>query len=126
MWKIAIVAGAGSIGAAARYLVGLAVQHLFGDRIGWATMTVNTLGCLAVGFAMHQFLQRQAFGEGVRLAIVAGFLGAFTTYSAFGFDALTLARERGLPQAGLYIALTLILGMAGVWLGWAASSLASA
>ncbi len=125
MWNVAIVSAAGAAGALARYLIGLAVVRLFGERIGWATLLVNVAGCLAVGVVMHLFTQRHALGEAARLAIVVGFLGAFTTYSAFGYETFVLARERGPLAAGGYAALMLALAAAAVWIGWHASALAS-
>lgn len=85
------VAAAGSLGAVARHL---AVQWLHGQQLGapWATALVNVLGCFGFGWCW-------ALGQGrwsplLMAAVLAGFFGAFTTFSSFAFDSQQLLAER--------------------------------
>ncbi len=100
-----LVAIAGGLGSAARYGVGLLGQRLLGDRFPYGTLAVNLLGCLAIGAVMVIAEARQ-LDPRVRLCLVGGFLGGFTTYSAFAYETLALAERRSVASAALYAGLT--------------------
>ncbi|GAA4453536.1 fluoride efflux transporter FluC [Phytohabitans houttuyneae] len=112
-WDVlAVVAAGGSLGAAARYGVGLALPHDAGG-FPWATLGVNVLGCLAIGV-----LARRAPTHRLVWPFVGtGVLGGFTTFSTYAVDAWTLA-DAGRPlAAGAYVAGTLAAAVAAVWVG---------
>lgn len=115
--KLLIVAAAGSLGAIARYVVSGWAQRL-GAGFPWGTLAVNVLGCLAIGVLMYLFQQRQALSEHTRLALMVGFLGAFTTFSAFGYETFSMLREGDAPVALANIGANVILCLSGVWGGW--------
>lgn len=85
------VAAAGSLGAVLRYL---AVVWLQGQHLGapWATALVNVLGCF--GFGLCWALGHERWSPLVTAAVLAGFFGAFTTFSSFAFDGQQLLAER--------------------------------
>jgi CrcB protein len=118
--KILMVAGAGSLGALARYALQGWVQRMSGSTFPWGTLAVNMLGCLAIGLIMHLALERQALSDHSRVLLTVGFLGAFTTYSTFGYETFALLRERDVTPALLNVGASVVLGLAAVWLGWAA------
>lgn len=121
--KLLIVAGAGGVGAAARYALAAWVQSATGSRFPWGTLAVNVLGCLLIGVVMHLFEQRQAISENTRLALVVGLLGGFTTFSAFGYETFDLLRSRDLGHALLNIAGSVALCLGAVWAGWSLARL---
>ena len=108
MMTALLVALGGGVGSLARYGVGLASQRLVpGARLPAATLAVNLLGCLLIGALITAFDARQVDPR-VRAAVVTGFLGGFTTYSAFAYETLALAEQRSPAVAALYTAVTLI------------------
>lgn len=111
----------GFCGALARYGVGLFVQRT-GAPSALATLAVNVAGCFAMGFLSGLFEGRgDERTESLRRLAITGFLGSFTTFSAFGLDTELLWRERGLGPAALNVALNVVLGLAAVLAGRAAA-----
>ena len=99
------VAIAGALGCVARYGVGLAGQRLLGDRFPWGTLAVNLVGSFAIGAVMVIAETRQ-LDPRLRVALVGGFLGGFTTYSAFAYETLALAERKSAATAALYAGVT--------------------
>lgn len=105
--QVALVALGGAGGASCRFLIGKCLPP--GSGLPLATLAVNLLGCLLIGLLAH-------LEDRWRLVLITGFLGGFTTYSAFGLESIKLLQERPL-HAVLYLGLHLILGLGAVWLG---------
>lgn len=118
LW-IAIAIG-GAIGSAARYGVGLVSLRLLGPNFPWGTLTVNVVGSLATGFFIAWLAAREPQSSLMRSFVATGVLGGFTTFSAFALEAVTLHRDRSLIVAGLYVAASATLSIAGVLAGLAA------
>lgn len=109
------VAMGGALGAVCRYLAGVWALRLLGGGFPWGTLGVNVLGSAAIGLVYVVLTARGL--DRLAPLLVAGFLGGFTTYSAFSLDALALAGEgRWLAAAG-YVLGTLALCLAGVAAG---------
>jgi fluoride exporter len=96
----------GAAGSLCRWLMSAAVQRVFGHRIPAGTFAVNILGSLAIGVVMAYFASRGADSR-LRVAMVTGFLGGFTTYSAFAYESWALFEQRTPGAAVLYIVLTI-------------------
>lgn len=122
MVNILLVGAGGFVGATARYLVSGWI-HRMAPYIGFpmGTLAVNVLGCFLIGLAGGVAESRQILGPEARSLLVIGVLGAFTTYSTFGYETLALVREVEVAKAFLNIGLHLVLGLAAVWLGGAAA-----
>lgn len=107
----------GGIGAMLRYAIGRAAVLL-----GWApplgTLAVNVAGCLAMGLLAGWFA-RGAGSDSARLFLLTGVLGGFTTFSAFGLDALTLWQRGAGGQAAVYVAASVLVSLAAVATGFA-------
>lgn len=108
------VALGGAAGSAARY----SVYRL----IGWhgpgfpiATVTVNVLGSLLMGFLAAAFAHR--LGNDYAPLLLTGFLGGFTTFSAFSLDALTLIERGQGAGAAIYILGSVVVSLAAVLAG---------
>ena len=78
------------------------------------------LGCLLAGAMVALVVETELVGERARLFLMAGVLGGFTTFSAFGTEVHELLRSEGAGPALLYVGTHLVLGIGAVWLGWAA------
>lgn len=118
MKEILLVAAGGLFGSVSRYLVSGWVQRAVGGaQFPWGTLAVNVAGCLAIGLLAGLVEARQLLSAGTRVFLLIGFLGAFTTFSTFGYETFGLARGgeglRALGNAGLHLG----CGLAAVWLG---------
>lgn len=118
------VAAGGALGAACRYGLGLWLARA-GSGWPWGTLAVNAAGCLAIGVVMGLTLPaadggaaRWMTSAAIRAAVLAGFLGSFTTFSTFGFETFELASRGQWRLAGGYAAASVVLGLGAVWLGW--------
>lgn len=117
MTKLALIFLGAGLGGVLRYVLGGWVQSWNAASFPTGTLAVNVLGCLAIGFLGAAFLGPLPVREEVRLAVLVGVIGGFTTYSGFALDTLTLHGDRGLWQAGLNLLLMNVLGLAAVWVG---------
>jgi CrcB protein len=126
---LASVALGGALGSAARWLLGGWVQRRAGESTGAlalfpaGTLAVNLAGCFAIGLLATLFQERLAASGELRTFLLVGVLGGFTTFSAFGFETLALARAGNLALAAANVAASVGLGLAGVWLGVALARL---
>jgi len=122
-----LVAIGGAIGSMLRFGVGLAMPQASPQHWPWATFAVNVAGCLAIGIVMGLAL-RESVGAGagtsvsisppLRLFLVTGLLGGFTTFSAFGFETLRMA-QAGHPTLAIAYALSsTALGVVAAGAGW--------
>lgn len=109
----------GFAGSVARYGLSHLVQRLLPSSLFPAgTLVVNVLGCLAIGLLGGLGEGRDVFSPELRLLLLVGLLGGFTTFSTFGYESLALLREANWLEAGLYISLHLVLGLGAVWIGY--------
>jgi CrcB protein len=105
------VAVGGMLGASGR----LGLDVLF-DFSTWGTLTVNVVGCFAIGWVMASIAARDT-ATWVHPFLVVGMLGGFTTFSAFAAEVVQMLLEEQPLAASAYIAATLILGLVAVPLG---------
>ena len=103
----------GALGSMARYGVVLALPS---SSFPVATLIVNVIGCFCIGMAMPAAARLEALSPELRLLVVVGFLGGFTTFSAFGNETVALLRSDG-GLALLNVAANVGLGLAAVALG---------
>jgi len=123
MRLMAAVALGGALGSAARWLTAGWVQRRVGGGTGWlallplGTLAVNLVGCFAIGVLATLAEQRLALDPALRAFLLIGILGGFTTFSTFAWESLELIRGGGIVLAFANLAGSLLLGLAGVWLG---------
>ena len=108
-----LVAAGGAAGSVARHLVSMLALAQLGVGFPWGTLAVNVLGSAAIGIAAGLGLQGEA-----RLLVVTGFLGGFTTFSAFSLETGVLM-ERSPALAIGYVAASLLLGLGAFTLCYA-------
>jgi CrcB protein len=107
----------GFAGSIARYWLSGVAQARLGAGFPFGTLAVNVLGCLAVGALSALAEDRIELSPEARALLVVGFLGGFTTFSAFGNDTVDLFRSRESLLAWANIAAQLALTLGAVWLG---------
>jgi CrcB protein len=111
-WKnLLLLTLAGGAGTLARYGLTAWARRLAGEAFPWGTLAVNGLGCLLFGLAVGAFESRLHLSPQVRLVLLTGFMGAFTTFSTFAFETTHLARASGMAAAAANVAAHNALGV---------------
>lgn len=105
------------LGANARYWVGVWAAARFGAGFPSGTLLVNVTGCFLIGLLNGLGEGRLPVAPGVRLFATVGFLGAYTTFSSFGFESINLLRAGSFGLATLNILGNFLLGFGAVVLG---------
>ena len=115
----------GFLGSISRYLLGRWVQEaLSGHWFPYPTLAVNVVGCLLIGLLVGITESRSVLSTEVRAFLIVGILGGFTTFSAFGYETVSLARDGQAVAAAVNVALQVLVGLAAVWIGYSLSQLA--
>lgn len=112
--KILAVGIGGAFGAIARYLINISPFSNIFQKFPFPTFTVNILGSFLIGFLIVLFTDKYPAHENLRLAVLVGFLGAFTTFSTFELEIFELVRERYFVIAFAYLFLSVLVGFIGV------------
>mgnify|MGYP001400662710 CR=1 FL=1 len=120
----ALVVGVGGFfGTIMRYVITIGIQRKSAELLfPLGTMLVNMLGCFAVGLIAGLIDLKGIGSDTLRLLLVLGFLGGFTTYSAFGFETFILFREGDIFRAFLNILIHITFGLFFIWIGYSISS----
>ena len=115
--NIVIIALGGALGAVSRFLVGNAVSKSIGSALPYGTFVINAVGCFAMGLLMTIIVDRELLSAAWRLFLCVGFLGGFTTFSSFGYEALILLTEGRMLAALTYVSGSVALGLAAAAAG---------
>ena len=105
------VAIGGILGCWARYAMTNLVQAIYGRDFPYATLSINVLACFLMGFLFVETLERLTIGPAVRIGILTGFIGGFSTFSTFAMETLLLAEQGEPGKSVLYVALSIVLGL---------------
>ena len=111
------VAAGGAAGALLRFWLASGVYAWLGRDFPYGTLAVNVIGSLLMGMLYVLFIERADVAVEWRAAILIGVLGAFTTFSTFSMETLTLIEDREPDKAILNIALSVTLCLLAVWIG---------
>jgi len=111
------VAIGGALGAVARYGLGIWISNKWVHSFPLHTFLINILGALTLGFLNTVLLDKLTLSPEIRIALTVGFLGAFTTFSTFGYEVITLIKDGNIITAGAYTMLSIIIGFFGVFIG---------
>ncbi|WP_428697498.1 fluoride efflux transporter CrcB [Stappia sp.] len=118
MQHLFLVALGGGLGAAGRHLVNLAALRTFGPGFPAGTLAVNVLGSLLMGLLVGWLASRAGgTGNALRLFLATGFLGGFTTFSAFSLDVATLWERGALGVAALYAGISVTASILALFAG---------
>ena len=113
---IAVALG-GAVGAASRYSLDRLIERRSFSVFPWATFTINVSGCLLIGAVIAALVDRHQTPAWLRVGLVVGVLGGYTTFSTFAQETLDLMEEGRLEVAALYAFGSLALGVLAVFLG---------
>ena len=117
MGNFLAVAIGGATGSVFRYSIILLTVRVLGAMPYYATLTVNLLGCLVMGFFAETILAKAQVAESVKLLATTGLLGGFTTFSSFAFDAGRLLNTGASLAALVYMLVSVIGGIVLFFLG---------
>ncbi len=107
----------GILGANTRYFLTLYIAERFGNAFPYGTLLINVSGSLIIGFFLTLVTERLTVDPLWRLFFATGFLGAYTTFSSYTFEAAQLVREGTYGLALLYLFGSVVAGMVGVFAG---------
>ena len=114
---VACVAAGGALGTLARFGVAQWVQGHWPQHAHLATLLVNLIGCLLIGYLYGLFLNRPDIALEVRAGLTVGVLGGLTTFSTFSMDTLRLLEDGQLAVAFGYLACSVLAGLLATWAG---------
>lgn len=103
--RVLLVGLGGAVGSILRYVIGVLAAP-WSASFPYGTLAVNLLGALAIGLVNQLAVGHALLSETTRVLLTAGFLGGFTTYSAFAYETVRLAQTGAWMQAGLNATLT--------------------
>ena len=117
MGELVAIAAGGSLGAVMRYAMSNVVYSWLGRGFPYGTLSVNVIGSFLIGIAFVLLTEKLTLGSEVRAFILIGFLGAFTTFSTFSLETLTLLQQGSLVKAVANILLSVLLCLIATWGG---------
>lgn len=116
MIDLAFIAAGGALGAVGRYAVFMTGAGL-ASGFPYSTLVVNIAGALLMGLLFEGIALGLDIPVSLRLGLIVGLLGAFTTFSAFSLDAYLLDEQGRLAAAALYVAGSIVLSIGALVLG---------
>lgn len=122
--KIALLIGIGGfIGSVGRYMLNRWVHDQLDNFFPFGTMVVNILGSLLIGIIFGLSLKGSIMSNELKMFLVVGFCGGFTTFSSFTNDGLSLLRDGQVTSFFLYIGISVIFGLLAVYAGYVLSKI---
>jgi len=123
MKELFLVAIGGALGSIGRYKIS---TWVLADTLLWrfplGTFLVNIIGCLLIGVLGGLAVKHEWLSQDIRLLLITGVLGGFTTFSAFGLETFYLIRKGEVLIAVSYVVSSVLVGLLMVWLGYASIS----
>lgn len=115
---------AGAAGAVLRYLTQQGVILVLGRQFPFGTLAVNVIGSFLIGILFVAFWERAVENEVLRLTLVVGFLGSFTTFSAFSLDTWILVQHGAYVKAAGNVMANISMCLLATWFGIVAARMA--
>ncbi len=117
MQKYLFIALGGALGSLARFWVGSTIAGRMGTRFPYGTFVINITACLIIGFSLTLLGRRTDLNPAWRFLIPIGFVGAYSTFSTFEWETFSSLQTGAFIIAALYVVLSFVLGLVGVWCG---------
>lgn len=119
MLQFILVAVGGAVGSLLRYYIGLSAVRVAGPNFPWGTLTVNIVGCFLIGLIAEMITLKYGEAVPLRLLLITGFLGGFTTFSAFSLDTIVLMENGNVAGAIVYVVSSVGVSLVAVLAGLA-------
>jgi CrcB protein len=123
MQKYLFIAAGGALGSVVRYWVGSAISGRTGTRFPFGTLAINISACLIIGFTLTYFGKLADLDPAWRFLVPIGFIGAYSTFSTYEWETLSIMRSGAFFLATLYAVGSLVLGLVATWCGVALADL---
>ena len=107
----------GAVGALLRYLISNGIYAWLGRGFPYGTLAVNVMGSFLMGMLTILLIEKGDVSEVLKVTLLVGFLGAFTTFSTFSMDTLNLINQGQILRAGLNMFLNVGICVIAVWIG---------
>ena len=118
MAKIVLVLLGGAFGTGLRYFLSIFIYSSVKEpTFPYANLVINVSGSFLIGVLAELFDSRMLVAPVTRVALLTGVLGGYTTFSSFAFETVSLLRDGEFWLATLNVSLSVVLGLAAVWLG---------
>jgi CrcB protein len=117
MNQVLAIAAGGAVGSVLRFWMSTWVHSFAGRSFPYGTLTVNVIGCLAMGFLFVLFFDRLSDNAVLRAGILIGVLGGFTTFSSFSIETLNLIEQGAWLKAVVNMTGSLLLCVGATWVG---------
>jgi fluoride exporter len=117
MKNMLVVFIGGGIGTVLRYAISLLIPNS-ASAFPWPTLLVNLLGCFAMGLLMGYYFRTAEFSNSLRLLLMTGFCGGFTTFSAFSKETIELFQGSQYSSALIYLAVSVLGCLLVTWSGF--------
>lgn len=117
MQAVILVGLGGAIGSMARFLISRVMTQAIPHAFPWGTFFVNITGCFLIGLFFSLYTKGVVASDNLRFFLMAGICGGFTTFSAFTLEGMALIRENKHGLFFLYMAASVLGGLAATWLG---------
>ena len=108
---------AGGLGALARYGLGRLTVNMAWLALPFATLAANLIGCFLIGYLSWAMVHRWSLSNELQIVVLTGFLGGFTTFSAFSLETIHLFQQDASVKAIVYVLLHVLLGLGLCLLG---------
>ena len=118
MSRLFLIGLAGFVGTLVRYWLSGVIARRYGETFPLGTLVVNLTGCFLVGLLFYLLQERFMVNPTVRMVILIGLLGGFTTFSSFGLQTFTLLQDGEFALAALNLTASNFIGLALVWAGY--------
>lgn len=115
--KILSIAVGGAVGAVLRYLINTSPLSQLFAKFPFPTFFINVTGSFLIGFLLILLTDKFQVNENLRMAVIVGLLGAYTTFSTFEMEIFGLVREKEFGMAFGYLFASVLVGFVGVALG---------
>ncbi len=118
LWKEILLIGlGGGVGSIARFLCQRTVYSWYPHGFPFGTLIVNVVGCFLIGFLFSFMEKNNLVKPGLKLLLVTGFCGGFTTFSAFAAENIQLLKDGRLLYFFIYIIASVALGLLATFFG---------
>jgi CrcB protein len=118
--KYIIVGIGGALGSVLRFWVGSYIGGRLGSRFPYGTFVINVTGSFLIGMIVTIMAEKTEWSANWRYLIPIGFIGGYTTFSAFEYETFRLFQDGQMLSAVLNVTLSVVVGFVGVWAGMAA------
>ena len=112
MQKYLWIAIGGSLGSLARFWVGSTIADRMGTKFPYGTFVINITACAIIGFSLAFLGRRTGLNPAWRFLV-----GAYSTFSTFEWETFSSLQTGSMLIAGLYVVLSIVLGLVAVWCG---------